>query len=254
MARRLTRALQDRGLELTPAADRLNAFNAVQNTYLDTFQMLGALGLLLGSAGLGVVVLRNVLERRGELASAGRRRIHPRAPCAGWWSASTRVLQALGLLLGMLAAWLAVLPGLAFALGPAILSPAGGDTGFGVCQRPVLDLGRRAPGPARGAAAGVAQRVEKTEKIMNKRALPMAWPAVVILLLTIAAGAPESGKTLYENNFQKAAPGPLPDSEFLVLDGDFSIKESGGNKYVELPGAPLDTFGVLFGPTTKAIR
>ncbi len=87
--------------------------------------------------------------------------------------------------------------------------------------------------------------------MMNKRALPMAWPAVVILLLTIAAGAPESGKTLYENNFQKAAPGPLPDSEFLVLDGDFSIKESGGNKYVELPGAPLDTFGVLFGPTTN---
>src|ERR1039458_6865719 len=64
----LTRALQDRGLELTPAADGLNTFNAMQNTYLDTFQVLGGLGLLLGSAGLGVVVLRNVLERRGELA------------------------------------------------------------------------------------------------------------------------------------------------------------------------------------------
>ena len=58
--------------------------------------------------------------------------------------------------------------------------------------------------------------------------------------------------TLYENNFQKAAPGPLPDNEFLVLDGDFSIKESDGSKYVELPGAPLDTYGVLFGPTTNA--
>jgi len=41
----------------------------VQNTYLNTFQVLGALGLLLGSAGLGVVVLRNVLERRAELAA-----------------------------------------------------------------------------------------------------------------------------------------------------------------------------------------
>ena len=54
-------------MELTPAAQRLNEFNAVQNTYLGTFQILGGLGLLLGSAGLGVVVLRNVLERRGEL-------------------------------------------------------------------------------------------------------------------------------------------------------------------------------------------
>ncbi|HAV64799.1 MAG TPA: hypothetical protein DCY13_20830, partial [Verrucomicrobiales bacterium] len=63
----LSRGLSDVGLELTPAVDRLNAFNAVQNTYLSTFQVLGGLGLLLGSAGLGIVVLRNVLERRGEL-------------------------------------------------------------------------------------------------------------------------------------------------------------------------------------------
>jgi ABC-type antimicrobial peptide transport system permease subunit len=39
----------------------------VQNTYLSTFQILGGLGLLLGSAGLGIIVLRNVFERRGEL-------------------------------------------------------------------------------------------------------------------------------------------------------------------------------------------
>ena len=36
------------GLELTPAAQRLAQFNAVQNTYLGTFQVLGGLGLLLG--------------------------------------------------------------------------------------------------------------------------------------------------------------------------------------------------------------
>ena len=64
----LSRAMQDVGLELTPAAQRLAQFNAVQNTYLGTFQVLGGLGLLLGSVGLGIVVLRNVLERRGELA------------------------------------------------------------------------------------------------------------------------------------------------------------------------------------------
>ena len=105
----LSRGLRDRGLELTPAAARLNAFNAVQNTYLNTFQVLGALGLLLGSAGLGVVVLRNVLERRGELAllaAVGFRR----ACCSGWWSRNMPVLQALGLLLGIIAALLALLP------------------------------------------------------------------------------------------------------------------------------------------------
>ena len=64
----MTRMLGDRGLSLTPAADRLNAFNAVQNTYLRMFGILGGLGLLLGTAGLAVVTFRNILERRGELA------------------------------------------------------------------------------------------------------------------------------------------------------------------------------------------
>jgi hypothetical protein len=64
----LGRALADAGMELTPAEERLAALNAVENTYLDTFQILGGLGLLLGSAGLGAVVLRNALERRAELA------------------------------------------------------------------------------------------------------------------------------------------------------------------------------------------
>jgi putative ABC transport system permease protein len=64
----LTKALQDVGFETVPMADRLARFHAVQNTYLNTFQVLGGLGLLLGSLGLGVVVLRNVYERRAELA------------------------------------------------------------------------------------------------------------------------------------------------------------------------------------------
>ena len=64
----LTKSLSDVGLELQPTAERLDAFHAVQNTYLSIFQLLGALGLLLGSVGLGLVVLRNTQERRGELA------------------------------------------------------------------------------------------------------------------------------------------------------------------------------------------
>jgi putative ABC transport system permease protein len=105
----LTRGLRDRGLELTPAAERLNAFNAVQNTYLDTFQVLGGLGLLLGSVGLGVVVLRNVLERRGELALMAAVGFKPRT-LRRIVVTEHAVLQALGLGLGMAAAGLALLP------------------------------------------------------------------------------------------------------------------------------------------------
>ncbi len=64
----LSTGLRDFGLALTPARQRLEAFSAVENTYLSIFQLLGGLGLILGSVGLGLVVLRNVLERRGELA------------------------------------------------------------------------------------------------------------------------------------------------------------------------------------------
>ena len=62
----LTKQLGDRGLEIVPTAKRLAEFNAVENTYLSIFQILGGLGMLLGSAGLGIVVARNVLERRRE--------------------------------------------------------------------------------------------------------------------------------------------------------------------------------------------
>lgn len=58
----------DAGLDLTPSRTILENMMAVQNTYLRTFQSLGALGLLLGTFGLAIVQLRNVLERRGELS------------------------------------------------------------------------------------------------------------------------------------------------------------------------------------------
>jgi hypothetical protein len=105
----LSRAMQDSGLGLTSTAQRLDEFNAVQNTYLGTFQVLGGLGLLLGSAGLGVVVLRNVLERRGELglltAVGFRRRLLQRLVLT-----EHGALLALGLGLGTIAAAVAVLP------------------------------------------------------------------------------------------------------------------------------------------------
>ena len=60
--------LADAGFDAERVADRLANFLSVQNTYLSTFQTLGGLGLLLGTVGLGIVMMRNVWERRSELA------------------------------------------------------------------------------------------------------------------------------------------------------------------------------------------
>jgi hypothetical protein len=56
------------GLDAQTTADRLAGYLVVENTYLSTFLTLGGLGLLLGTLGLAVVMVRNVLERRAELA------------------------------------------------------------------------------------------------------------------------------------------------------------------------------------------
>jgi len=61
--------LCDFGLEVAPVAERLRLYSRVEDTYLASFEALGALGLLLGTCGLAVVLLRNVVERRWELAA-----------------------------------------------------------------------------------------------------------------------------------------------------------------------------------------
>ena len=60
--------LNDYGLDAEPVSERLAGFLAVQNTYLSTFQMLGGLGLLVGTFGLAAAMMRNVVERRREIA------------------------------------------------------------------------------------------------------------------------------------------------------------------------------------------
>jgi ABC-type antimicrobial peptide transport system permease subunit len=60
--------LSDFGLEVGSTVERLRAYQQVENTYLSTFQALGGLGLVLGTFGLGAVLVRNVLERRREVA------------------------------------------------------------------------------------------------------------------------------------------------------------------------------------------
>lgn len=116
VAATMTRMFGDRGLELRPAAERLNEFNAVQNTYLSIFSTLGGLGLFLGTLGLGIVVARNVLERRGQLGvmqSMGfTRRQLARLVLAEHW-----FLHLAGVLIGFGAALVAVIPKLQGSVG-----------------------------------------------------------------------------------------------------------------------------------------
>lgn len=63
----LESSLGDWGFDARPAAEVLREFMSVQNTYLNTFQTLGGLGLLLGTFGLSAIQIRNVIERTREL-------------------------------------------------------------------------------------------------------------------------------------------------------------------------------------------
>jgi len=60
--------LSDFGFDVVSTTERLANYHRVENTYLSTFQMLGGLGLVLGTFGMAAVLLRNVFERRKELA------------------------------------------------------------------------------------------------------------------------------------------------------------------------------------------
>ena len=70
------------------------------------------------------------------------------------------------------------------------------------------------------------------------------------LLIGLAALTIYAADPLYQTNFEKTKTGEVPE-DFLVLDGDFSVKQEEGNKYLELPGAPLDAFGFMFGPSAR---
>lgn len=107
----LTRQLEARGLALESAAARLSSFNAVQNTYIGIFTILGGLGVLLGTAGLGVLLARHVLERKGELGLMQAIGFAPGA-LRRMILGEHVVLLAGGVFLGLISAGLAVWPNL----------------------------------------------------------------------------------------------------------------------------------------------
>ena len=107
----ISRALEDEGAEVTTTYDRLAQFARVENTYLSIFMILGSLGLVLGSVGIGIVIGRNVSERRGELALLRAVGFGGKAIQALILSEQAVVVSA-GILVGTAAALVASLPSL----------------------------------------------------------------------------------------------------------------------------------------------
>lgn len=68
IAERVEYIFQDFGMVVTPASERLAQFNSVENTYLSVFMLLGGLGVLIGTIGLGIVVFKTIRERESEIA------------------------------------------------------------------------------------------------------------------------------------------------------------------------------------------
>jgi len=101
--------LEPYGVDAQPTLTKLEAYHRVENTYLSTFQTLGGLGLILGTVGLAAVTLRNVFERRRELAllaSAGYR-VRDLSVLV---VSETLMLVLSGLLIGVVAALVSIAP------------------------------------------------------------------------------------------------------------------------------------------------
>ena len=137
----LNRTLGDYGFEAIAVTEQLADFMQVQNTYLATFQSLGALGLLLGTLGLAAVQMRGVFERRSEFAlmrAAG----FTRGFLAMQLLAENAVLLLIGMAIGVAAAGVAIAPHL-----------FGGGAGIPVAQLGLMLLTIAVGGVAAGSLA-----------------------------------------------------------------------------------------------------
>jgi len=108
--------LSDYGFDATETAAKLASFHRVENTYLSTFQTLGGLGLLLGTIGLAAVLIRNVIERRRELALL-RAVGYTSRDFAIMVLAENLMLLTAGLAIGFVSAVIAILPAFAGRAG-----------------------------------------------------------------------------------------------------------------------------------------
>jgi putative ABC transport system permease protein len=108
---RLTTSVADAGGRVELTRDVLAAFHQIENTYIAIFNVLGTLGVVLGSLGLAIVVARNLQERRGEFAVLTAIGL-PREILAKMVFAEFGRLVLWGLALGAVASLVAIWPSL----------------------------------------------------------------------------------------------------------------------------------------------
>ncbi|RPJ09900.1 MAG: FtsX-like permease family protein, partial [Spirochaetaceae bacterium] len=97
------------GAEVITTSQRLALFHEVENTYLLIFLALGGLGVILGSAGFGLIILKTMNERAAEIAMM---------QAMGFSKTTTRIILLLehlllllaGILCGFVPAIVALIP------------------------------------------------------------------------------------------------------------------------------------------------
>jgi ABC-type antimicrobial peptide transport system permease subunit len=112
LRRRLEAVGADVGARVDLTRDVLSAFHQIENTYIAIFNVLGTLGVVLGSLGLAIVVARNLRERRGEFAVMTAIGI-PRRVLGRMVFAEFGRLVIWGVLIGAVTSAIAVWPNLA---------------------------------------------------------------------------------------------------------------------------------------------
>lgn len=122
---RLETTLRDAGGRVDITRDVLASFHQIENTYIAIFNVLGSLGVILGSLGLAIVVARNLRERRGEFALMSAIGI-PRAVMARMVFSEFGRLVAWGIAIGALASIVAVWPSItALPAAPTLILVTG---------------------------------------------------------------------------------------------------------------------------------
>ena len=112
----LQKATADLGGKVTATKDRLAAFHEVENTYITIFNVLGGLGIILGSVGVGIVTARNLVERKGEFETLKMLGISKEVRDT-IVKKEIRSMVAWGLGIGLVSALIAVIPVLGGTIG-----------------------------------------------------------------------------------------------------------------------------------------
>ncbi len=107
----LEQSFVDYGFTMESSTHRLAVFNSVTNTYLSVFMFLGGLGVLLGTIGLGIVLIRNLLDRRSEIAVLQALGFSERALFKLIFRENLLLLIG-GILIGVFAALIGIMPSL----------------------------------------------------------------------------------------------------------------------------------------------